>query len=204
MLASFRASVVTRPAPRRRPATTWRGPMSDLISRIARDRSDEAFRSLFLTYGPQVERYMMRQGADAGTAEELAQETLLAVWTKAGLYAPSKGSAATWIFTIARNLRIDRLRREVAWQELTGDEAESIASDDRPADDALAEEQRRARIMAALADLPPDQREALSLAFVDGLSHSAIAERLSLPVGTVKSRLRLAHQKVRAALEDLR
>lgn len=188
--------------PRR--ASRRRGPMSDLISRVARDRSDAAFRALFDTYAPQIKRYMMRHGTDAATAEELAQETLLAVWTKAGLYVPAKGNASTWIFTIARNLRIDRLRREVVWFELTDTEASTIPSDETPPDDALAGRQRQARIEAALAELPPEQRTALSLAFIDGLSHSAIAERLSLPVGTVKSRLRLGYQKVRAALEDIR
>lgn len=189
---------------RSRPGASRRVAMSDLIARIARDRSDAAFRSLFETYGPRIRGYMVRQGADLATAEELAQETMLAVWSKAALYAPSRGSAATWIFSIARNLRIDRLRREVVWQELTDEDADTIPSDEKAPDEALAASQRQARVEAALAELPTDQREALSLAFVEGLSHSAIAERLALPVGTVKSRLRLGYQKVRVALEDLR
>ena len=92
--------------------------IADLLRRVAERGDVEAFRSLFQAYAPRVKSYMMRQGADAGTAEELAQETLLAVWTKARLYSGEKGSAATWIYTIARNLRIDRLRRETPWQEL--------------------------------------------------------------------------------------
>jgi RNA polymerase sigma-70 factor (ECF subfamily) len=178
--------------------------MSELLSRIATDRSDAAFRKLFEDYGPRIRSYMMRQGADTAVAEELAQETLLTVWRKAALYSADKGSATTWIFTIARNLRIDRLRRETPWQELTDEHAASIPSDDVAPDVAASERQRQARVRAVLRELPPDQLEVVTLAFIDGLSHSDIAGRLNLPLGTVKSRIRLAYQKVRAALEDLR
>jgi RNA polymerase sigma-70 factor (ECF subfamily) len=191
--------------PRLRPARaiSW-GAMSDLLSRIATDRSDVAFRKLFEDYGPRIRSYMMRQGADAALAEELAQETLLTVWRKAGLYSPDKGSPTTWIFTIARNLRIDRLRRETPWQELTDKHTASIPSEDTPPDVAASQQQREVRVQSVLRDLPPDQLEVVTLAFIDGLSHGDIAERLGLPLGTVKSRIRLAYQKVRAALEDLR
>jgi RNA polymerase sigma-70 factor (ECF subfamily) len=178
--------------------------MSELLSRIAKDRSDEAFRKLFEEYGPRIKSYMMREGADAASAEELAQETLLTVWNKAGLYSVEKGNAAAWIFTIARNLRIDRIRRQTSWQELTDEHAQSLPSDEVAPDDAVSLGQRRERVQAVLATLPPDQLEVITLAFIDGLSHSEIAERLSLPMGTVKSRIRLAYQKVRNALEDLR
>jgi RNA polymerase sigma-70 factor (ECF subfamily) len=188
----------------RAPGTVARGMMSDLLSRIARDRSDEAFRKLFDEYGPRIRSYMIRGGADPATAEELAQETLLTVWNKAGLYSPEKGSPVAWIFTIARNLRIDRLRRQTAWQELTDEQSETLASDEMAPDEATSLNQRRTRVQAVLATLPPDQLEVVTLAFIDGLSHSDIAERLTLPLGTVKSRIRLAYQKVRTALEDLR
>ena len=181
-----------------------RGPMSDLLTRIATDRSDEAFRKLFEDFAPRIKNYMMRQGADASTAEELAQETLMTVWRKAALYSEDKGNPSTWIFTIARNLRIDRLRRETNWHELTDEHAASIPSDESPPDDQASEQQRSARVKAVLGQLPPDQLEVVTLAFIDGLSHSEISEKLGLPLGTVKSRIRLAYQKVRLALEDLR
>ena len=158
---------------------------------------------LFQTYAPRVKSYMMRQGADPATAEELAQETLLTVWRKAALYSGDKGSATTWIFTIARNLRIDRLRREVAWQPLPDDIEEEASADPAP-DEVVSEGERRDRVQAVLAGLPPDQAEVVTLAYVEGLSHSEIAGKLGLPLGTVKSRMRLAYQKVRDALEDLR
>lgn len=176
--------------------------MADLISRVAARSDAEAFRKLFQEFAPRVKAYMMRRGADAATAEDLAQETLLTVWRKASLYSLDKGSAASWIFTIARNLRIDRLRREMPWQELpAGREAE--ASDDIPPDEALAERERHERIKQVLATLPQDQAGVVSLSFVDGLTHSEIADRLGLPLGTVKSRMRLAYQKIREAVEDL-
>lgn len=158
---------------------------------------------LFESYAPRVKSYMMRQGADPTTAEELAQETLLTVWRKAALYSGDKGSATTWIFTIARNLRIDRLRREVAWQPLPDDIEEQEAPDPAP-DEAVSERERSAKVQAVLAELPPDQAEAVNLSYVEGLSHSEIAERLGVPLGTVKSRMRLAYHKIRDALEELR
>jgi RNA polymerase sigma-70 factor, ECF subfamily len=176
--------------------------MADLLHRVAERGDIEAFRELYKSYGPRVKAYMMRRGADPDTAEELAQETLLTVWRKASLYAGDKGSATTWIFTIARNLRIDRLRREFAWQELPEGHDE-IASGDMLPDEAASEKERQERIHEALSELPNDQREAVILAYVDGLSHSAIAERLGLPLGTVKSRIRLAYQKIRDSVGDL-
>jgi RNA polymerase sigma-70 factor (ECF subfamily) len=177
--------------------------MADLLERIAKNRDAEAFRKLFQAYAPRVKSYMLRQGADPGLAEELAQETLMTVWRKAVLYSGTKGSATTWIFTIARNLRIDRLRREMAWQPLP-ESAEEEASLDPAPDEVLAERQRRDRLREVLALLPDDQREVVTLSYVEGLSHSEIAGRLELPLGTVKSRMRLAYQKIREAVEELR
>jgi RNA polymerase sigma-70 factor, ECF subfamily len=176
--------------------------MADLLQRVAERGDVGAFQTLFGTYAPRVRSYMIRQGADATTAEELAQETLLTVWRKAGLYNGEKGSATTWIFTIARNLRIDRLRRDLPWQELpVGHDEEQ--SDDLSPEEALSEIERGGRVRAALAKLPPDQSEVVSLSYLDGLSHSEIADRLRLPLGTVKSRMRLAYQKIRDCVEDL-
>ncbi len=177
--------------------------MADYLRRIADQGDVEAFRQLFEAYAPRVKSYMMRQGADANTAEELAQETLLTVWRKAGLYSGDKGSATTWIFTIARNLRIDRLRRELTWVPLP-DGYDQQASSDPPADDVLDESERRTRVQSALDTLPPDQHEVVLLSYVEGLSHAEIADRLRLPLGTVKSRMRLAYTKIRGAIGDLK
>lgn len=182
----------------------FREAMSDLLSRIATDRSEDAFRMLFNEIGPKVRNFMLQQGADPALAEELAQETLLTVWRKAALYSSEKGSPTTWIYTIARNLRTDHIRRQRAWHELTDEHAAAIPSDDAPADDVISDRQRQIRVQAVLKDLPPEQLEVVTLAFMEGLPHGEIAARLSLPLGTVKSRIRLAYQKLRTALEDLR
>lgn len=179
------------------------GVMADLLQRVAERADAAAFRELYQAYGPRVKAYMMRQGADAATAEDLAQETLFTVWRRASLYAADKGSAATWIFTIARNLRIDRLRREMPWQELPEGRHEQ-ASDETPPDDALSEKERQVRVRAALAQLPPEQREVVVLSYIEGLSHGEIATQLGLPMGTVKSRMRIAYQRVRTALAELK
>jgi RNA polymerase sigma-70 factor, ECF subfamily len=177
--------------------------MADLLRRIAEASDVEAFQLLYQSFGPRLKSYMMRQGADADTAEELAQETLLAVWRKAPLYDAAKGSASTWIYTIARNLRIDRLRREVAWQELPEGHDET-ASDDPAPDEILSDHERQTRVRSALKQLPEDQHEVVALSYLEGLSHSEIADKLGLPLGTVKSRMRLAYQKIRETVEDLR
>jgi RNA polymerase sigma-70 factor (ECF subfamily) len=176
--------------------------MADLLQRIAERGDPAAFRELYEAYGPRVKAYMMRQGADAGTAEDLAQETLLTVWRKAALYAGDRGSMTTWVFAIARNLRIDRLRREVPWQELPEGRLTEASSEPLP-DEAMAEKERQERVQAALAELPPEQKDVVILAYLEGLSHSEIAERLELPLGTVKSRMRIAYQKIRQTLESL-
>jgi RNA polymerase sigma-70 factor, ECF subfamily len=193
--------IETRQALRPQPNETH--PMVDLLQQIAVHRDIDAFRQLFQSYAPRVKSYMMRQGADANTAEELAQETLLTVWRKAALYSGEKGSPTTWIFTIARNLRIDRLRKEFPWQELPEGHEETASSDIAP-DEAVSEFERKKRVQAALATLPEDQQEVVVLSYIDGLSHSEIADRLKVPLGTVKSRMRLAYQKIRESVEDLK
>jgi RNA polymerase sigma-70 factor, ECF subfamily len=205
---SFRGHpVVSRPHPigeQRAIALEAQSSMQNLLSRIATSRDEAAFRELFEAYGSRLRSFMMRSGADAGTADELAQEALLMVWRKAGLYQPEKGSVNGWIFTIARNLRIDRLRKEFNWLELSDEMLQALPSDDIAQDDALASRERQERVRVVLKDLGPEQRQIIELAYIEGFSHSQIAERLGLPLGTVKSRMRLAYQKVRVALEDLR
>jgi len=175
--------------------------MDDLLQRIARDRDPQAFRELFLRYGPRIKAMMMRQGADAAAAEDIAQETLFTVWRKSHLFVAQKGSIATWIFTIARNLRIDRIRRQVPYQDLP-DEISEIPSEDDLPDEILNRDQQRERIRKVLETLPPEQYEVVHLSYIEGLSHSEIAEVLRAPVGTVKSRMRLAYQKIREAVGE--
>ena len=173
---------------------------SALIVAIARQRDRRAFAEIFAYFAPRLKAYLQRSGTPAGVAEEMAQETLLVVWRKAEQYDPARAGAAAWIFTIARNLRIDAQRRaRLALPDLD-------PTDEPPppplADALLATEQREGRVRNALADLPPDQSEALRLAFFEERSHSEIESDLGVPLGTVKSRLRLAIMKLRTALKD--
>ena len=173
--------------------------MAELVIRIAKgDR--EAFATLFSHYAPRLKSFMMHRGADPEMAEELVQETMLSVWNKAGLYTPAKGSVTTWIYTIARNLRIDRLRRQSPQVFYDIDDYDE-ASDEPTSEEALIRHEQEAQIADALETLPKDQLDVISLAYVDDLSQAQIAERLEVPLGTVKSRMRLAYQKLRQTLE---
>jgi RNA polymerase sigma-70 factor, ECF subfamily len=173
-----------------------------LLQRIAVDRDRAAFGELFDHFAPRVKSFMMRKGASGEQAEDLVQETMIAVWTKAALYASDRGSASTWIFTIARNLRIDKLRREMAVQ-FTDIEDFDAPSDDVSIDDALGRFEEDGLVAKALADIPQEQRQLLIMSYVDDIPQSEIAAKLGIPLGTVKSRMRLAYRRLRKALENL-
>lgn len=174
----------------------------DLVRRVAlRDR--EAFSALFLIVAPKVKGYLIKQGASAAAAEELAQDVMLAIWRKAALFDPSKAAALTWIFVIARNLRIDSLRRERSTTTYGSHPPDLAADDGASPSDAVDGRERERRVRAAMEDLSADQREVLRRSFFEDEPHARIAEALDLPLGTVKSRLRLAMSKLRARLEDL-
>ena len=177
------------------------GQAARLLARIASGRDREAFADLFDGYAPRLKSFMMRKGASPELAEDLVQETMIAVWTKAGLYAPERGSVTTWIFTIARNLRIDRLRRESAahLSEL-GDYDE--VSDEPDGEAAVMAAQEARRISGAMRSLPPEMSDILRLSFVEDVPQSEIARRLNIPLGTVKSRMRLAYGRLRHYLES--
>jgi RNA polymerase sigma-70 factor, ECF subfamily len=173
-----------------------------LIHAIARRRDRAAFATLFRTFAPKVKAWMLRGGASAAAAEELAQETMLAVWQKAALFDPARAGASTWIFTIARNQRIDALRRERHPCALLPDPVDDPEAPPQ-ADRLLAMGQQEARIRVALADLPADQAEVIRKAFFEDKVHAEIEKELGIPLGTVKSRLRLAMNRLRMALGDL-
>lgn len=172
-----------------------------LIVAIARTADRGAFARLFEHFAPRVKSYMLRLGAPPEAAEELAQETLLSVWRKAALFDPSRAGASTWIFAIARNLRIDAIRRERR-PKIEDDPTDSPEAEP-PADALVAAVERDARLREALADLPVDQAEVVRQSFFHDKPHSQIASELNLPLGTVKSRLRLALQRLRGMVGDL-
>lgn len=170
-----------------------------LIEAVALRRDREAFALLFEHFAPRLKAWLMKSGASAAAAEDFAQDAMLTVWRKADLFDARKARAATWIFTIARNRRLDMLRRDaraLPMPEIEPHEDESMRPD---AILVMSDDARRVR--EALTLLKPDQVEVLRLAFFMDSPHSEIAQRLNLPLGTVKSRIRNAMIKLRTILE---
>lgn len=174
--------------------------LAGLIGEIAEKRSKAAFATLFTHFAPRIKSFMMRKGADAELAEDLAQDTMLALWNKASLYSAERGSVSTWVFTIARNLRIDRLRRQGSYQFVDVDDYEEVC-DDPISDEVLMADQERTLVRRAMQGLPDDQMDIIRMAYLQDMSQSEIASRLSIPLGTVKSRMRLAYARLRQKLE---
>ncbi len=176
---------------------------SRLIERVAATQDRHAFMLLFAFFGPRIKAFMMRSGASDAYAEELAQETLLTVWRKAHTFDASRASASTWIFTIARNLRIDGVRREKLAANAQA-QLETLEEDIERPDDVLQTIQRADRLRAALSGLSSDQLDLVRLSFFEDRPHPEIAKTLNIPLGTVKSRLRRSMMLLREILEDLK
>jgi RNA polymerase sigma-70 factor (ECF subfamily) len=181
-------------------ATRW----AALIGAVAARGDREAFSALFEYFAPRIKSFMRRSGASEQSADELAQEALLAVWSKAKLFDPNSVGAVAWIFTIARNLRIDALRREKrTGMDYTVEIDPEFHVDDGPQPDAnLTSSQLESRVRNALAVLSEDQLRVVELSFFDEKAHAEIAQTLRIPLGTVKSRLRLAMNRLRGLLGD--
>lgn len=168
------------------------------LERIRDAQDQAAFAELFEHFAPRVKGFLMRSGADASLAEECAQEVLATCWHKAHMFDPARASVATWIFTIARNRKIDVLRKarrpepdDLGW----GPEEEPAQAD------VLALQQDTERLGVALSELPAAQRELIEKAYFGDLSHSEIAVQTGLPLGTIKSRIRLALDRLRHAMK---
>jgi RNA polymerase sigma factor (sigma-70 family) len=178
------------------------GYFADRIVAIAERSDRKAFGELFEHFGPRVKNYFMRSGMAPAQAEDLAQETLLTVWRRAAQFDPTRAGASTWIFVIARNLRIDLYRRQRSEQSALAEPFESI---DAPAmaDDTIATAQREAHVRAALAQLSDEQQSVVRLSFFADTPHGEIAAQLGIPLGTVKSRIRLAVARLREILGEM-
>ncbi|MFN6981421.1 MAG: sigma-70 family RNA polymerase sigma factor [Brevundimonas sp.] len=184
----------------RPPVTAMGGEHDRLIEAVALRRDREAFARLFEHFAPRLKAYLMKAGAPAGAAEDFAQDAMLTVWRKAELFDSSKARAATWIFTIARNRRLDVLRQDARRTPMPEIEL-SQEEPERP-DQIVLMAEDAARLKSAMARLTADQIEVLRLAFFQDNPHSEIARRLDLPLGTVKSRIRKAMIKLRTLLDD--
>jgi RNA polymerase sigma-70 factor (ECF subfamily) len=173
--------------------------MNALLVSVGTCADRAAFVALFDHFAPRVKSYLLRLGASPALAEDLAQEAMLTLWRKAALFDPSKASASTWVFTIARNLRIDAIRRERR-PEFDPNDPALVPDEEVPVDTQMARDDDDARIRAALTQLSPDQAQVVQMSFFADKPHSRIAQELGLPLGTVKSRLRLAMVKIRTVM----
>ena len=187
-------TLVTQSSPQISPLST-----SMLAVRDRRDRA--AFAELFDHFAPRLKGFIMRSGTPSGQAEEIVQEVMLTVWRKAAQFDPQRAQVSAWIYQIARNRQIDVIRKERRplpedWQVDPGTE-----------DDAgmiLEVEQEVGRLKLALAQLNANQREMIEKAYMGELSHQAISSLTGLPLGTIKSRIRLGLERLRRELKDIR
>ncbi|WP_262690506.1 sigma-70 family RNA polymerase sigma factor [Kordiimonas aestuarii] len=174
----------------------------ELVGRIANSHDRAAFAELFAYYAPRLKSYLKALGLGDEKAEDLAQEVMVTLWRKAEKFDPAKARLSTWLFRVARNRFIDHTRRQ-KYAEVDVDDhlTQMVASDETDA--PAMQNQNAIRVKAALKVLKPAQREVIELSFFKELSHSEIATKLSLPLGTVKSRIRIAFGALRKELRDM-
>jgi len=177
------------------------GNMEDLLIAVATSKDRDAFHSLFEYFAPRVKSFLQAKGTSPELAEEAVQEAMLNVWRKASYFDPEKASASTWIFAIARNTRIDLLRKTNRPEPDPNDPA-LVPDAPKPAFETVSAAEEAKRIRERVAALPPEQQEVLRLAFFEDIPHAEVARRLDIPLGTVKSRIRLAVQRIRSEIGE--
>lgn len=176
--------------------------LAELLGLVARFRDRQAFAALFRFYAPRLKSFLLRQGFTDGECEDLIQEAMLNVWRKSESFDADKAGVSTWIFTIARNLGIDRRRREArALRSVPGEMAEDIDPDPSAEHGLISREYER-QVRAALERLPEEQATVIRLSYFSDNPQSEIAQVLGIPLGTVKSRMRLAMQRLRQMLDE--
>ena len=179
----------------------WAG----LIAEIALRGDREAYRRLFEFFAPRIKGYLIRTGSGEAEAEEIAQDAMIALWRKADMFDPTTSGAVAWIFTIARNLRIDAVRRGRRAERMLQDiEAEYQPEPAESTESAFSRSQEAGHVELALQRLPVQQSEIIRLSFLEERPHSEIAALLGIPLGTVKSRVRLAMNRLRELLDVLK
>ena len=172
----------------------------DLLIDIGANRNKQAFAVVFEYFAPRLKSFLMRSGLSPDQAEELAQETMLAVWHKASNFNPDKASASTWLYTIARNKKIDLFRKNDRPEPDPNDPyfQENVFN---AQDDTISASRESDQIVEAMKSLPQEQANLVHMAFFEEKTHQEIAEKTGIALGTVKSRIRLALQKLETALK---
>jgi RNA polymerase sigma factor (sigma-70 family) len=184
--------------PEGRRADEW----SECLTLIAQHQDRAAFTRLFRHFAPLMRAFALSGSTmSANHADELVQEVMLKVWQKAGGFNPDKAAASTWIYTIARNCRTDMFRRLQKFDTPLSADDVSGSMDTEEAFMVLHQKRSRERIQALIKELPNDQAQILAKVYMAGKSHSEVAGELDIPLGTVKSRVRLALQKLQIQLE---
>jgi len=176
---------------------------AELIGRVAAHGDRDAFKLLFEHFAPRVKGFLVKTGMSADAAEEIAQMTLLTVWRKAAQFDPASAGAAAWIFTIARNLRIDSARAaaRLAKAAVSAERDEAPEAVDSP-ETMMVRRHDVSRVAAAIQQLSDEQSTVIRMSFIEEQPHGEIAARLGIPLGTVKSRIRLAMARLRDLLDD--
>lgn len=210
-----KVNVLEPPLPHLAPRRNWAPPVTSigspapdadtlaaLLAQVAQTRDKSAYAALFKHFAPRVKAYLRRGGMETGQAEELTQEVMLTLWRKAGFFDADRGGAATWVFAIVRNARIDHARKRHDATLVGAPPPEE--ADLAPSAEAISlTTECHARLRGALNSLSLEQRQIVQLSFFSDTPHVAIASALNLPLGTVKSRVRLAMAKLRVLLEDI-
>ena len=178
------------------------GCLAQWLSLVAVNRDKKAFGCLFDHLAPKVKGFLRKNGTPEDLLDDLTQEVMIKIWRYAGHFDPKKGKVITWVFTIARNARIDLIRKENRPEPDINDPA-LVKEDPCGSDDILLAKQNSIRIAEAIDDLPNEQQEILKYAFFEEKSHAEIAAQTGLPLGTVRSRIRLAFQRLKKTFTEL-
>ncbi len=165
---------------------------SDLLGSLAVKPDKKIYARLFNHFAPKVKAYILRLGVAVSAAEEVTQEVMLSVWRKAHMYHPEKAAASTWIFTLARNQSIDWMRKQ-KYPQYSLDEWSETASESGQGEQEVLSD----RVAKAIRQLPEKQAQVIYMSYFEGRSHGDIASRLDIPLGSVKSRIRLASEKLK-------
>ena len=182
--------------------SVYKDEQSKWIVAVAESRDRKAFKQLFDFFAPRIKGFCQNNGSTADRADEVVQEAFVNVWRKASLFDPRKASAGAWIFAIARNSRIDLIRKENRPEADTTDPFFEQNEPESPL--AVLETERKSKtVRNFVKDLPAEQQQVLKLAFFEEMAHSEVAEELGIPLGTVKSRIRLAFKRIRSELGEI-